>query len=251
MSFSLMTNHLFEINTNPGGAANYATIAVGIKNVAPANNESLAQDAYLDGNGFGSTDVIGAQLILAFTGDRDYADPAQNYVVGLLLNLGASRKTDFRWTEPNGGKFTGSCTIANISGPTGDAGSKGEISFEVHFNGRPTYTGPSADTTKPTVTTVVPANNATAIATTTTVVWTFNEALDGAYVNDGNFMIQKADGTIVAGTVSINAGKTQVTFTPSAALTAATVYTTSVSKNIRDAAGNTMAANYGSKFTTA
>ena len=40
--------------------------------------------------------------------------------------------------------FEGSCTIANISGPSGDAGAKGDISFEIHFNGNPEYTPPVA-----------------------------------------------------------------------------------------------------------
>lgn len=139
--FQLMNTHKFEINTVPGSTpGTFAVIAAGIKNVAPSNNEKLAQDNYLDGQGFGSTDVIQAQVILSFTGDRNYGDAAQEFIMGLLLDVGASRKTDFKWTEPNGGLFTGPCTIANISGPSGDAGGKGEIKFEIHFNGKPTYT---------------------------------------------------------------------------------------------------------------
>jgi len=57
-----------------------------------------------------------------------------------LLELGPNRRADFRWTEPDGGGFGGECTVANISGPSGDAGAKGEISFEIHFNGKPEYT---------------------------------------------------------------------------------------------------------------
>lgn len=141
MSFQLMNAHKFEIDTSGGtGTATYSPIAKGIKNVSPENNENLAQDTYLDGNGFGTTDVIGAQLILTFTGDRDYSDVAQNFIMGLLLEVGTKRKALFRWTEPDGGKFEGTVTIANISGPTGDAGAKGEIKFEIHFNGKPAYT---------------------------------------------------------------------------------------------------------------
>lgn len=141
--FELMSKHKFEINTTPGTSpGTLAAIAVGITNVEPGNNEELAQDKYLDGEGFGETDVIGAQTVLAFTGHRNYEDAAQNFIFGKLLELGPSRRTEFTWTEPDGGIFTGNCTIANISGPSGDAGAKGEISFEIHFNGKPTYTPP-------------------------------------------------------------------------------------------------------------
>lgn len=141
--FELMNKHKFEINTKPGeipGA--FALIAAGITNVEPSNNEELSQDIYLDGDGYGETDVIGAQLVLTFTGHRKYGDPAQDFIFGKLLELGPNRRTEFRWTEPDGGVFEGECTIANISGPSGDAGTKGEISFEIHFNGKPNYTPP-------------------------------------------------------------------------------------------------------------
>jgi hypothetical protein len=141
--FELMNKHTFEINTTPEagqGMETYAAIAQGITNVELNNNEELAQDRYLDGDGFGETDVIGAQTVLTFTGHRVYGDAAQDYIFGKLLELGPNRRTTFRWTEPNGGTFEGSCTIANITGPSGDAGAKGEISFEIHFNGKPTYT---------------------------------------------------------------------------------------------------------------
>ena len=141
--FELMNKHKFEINTTPGETTgDYALIAAGITNVEPSNNEELSQDMYLDGDGYGETDVIGAQLVLTFTGHRKYGDPAQDFIFGKLLELGPNRRTEFRWTEPDGGVFEGECTIANITGPSGDAGAKGEISFEIHFNGKPDYTPP-------------------------------------------------------------------------------------------------------------
>jgi hypothetical protein len=135
-----MSGHTFEIDTTGGSATPaWAKLASGIKNVSPSNNEKTSDDIYLDGNGFGTTDVIQAQLTLSFTADRDYGDAAQNYIVGKLLSLGTSRHTKFQWTLPDTSQFQGDCTIANITGPTGDAGAKGEIKFEIHFNGQPTY----------------------------------------------------------------------------------------------------------------
>lgn len=139
--FELMNKHLFEIDTKPGTEpGTFAPLAKGITSAEPANNEEIAQDKYLDGGGFGETDVIGAQVILTFSGHRFYGDAAQDYIFGQSLELGTKRRTKFRWTEPNGGSFEGDCTIANISGPSGEAGAKGEIGFEIHFNGKPKYT---------------------------------------------------------------------------------------------------------------
>ncbi|WP_079708086.1 phage tail tube protein [Paraliobacillus ryukyuensis] len=142
--FEMMFAHNFQINTTPEGETEtLAPLAVGISNVEPANNEELDQTIYLDGDGYGTTDVIGAQMTLAFTGHRYYGDAAQDFIFGTQLELGNGRKTTFEWLEPGGGTFTGNITIANISGPSGDAGAKGEVSFEIHFNGKPTYTPPT------------------------------------------------------------------------------------------------------------
>jgi hypothetical protein len=141
--FPLMYEHQFEIETVPGvdpDPGTFSPIAGGINNVEPSNNEETSQDRYLDGAGFSETDVIGGQLTLAFTGHRKYGDAAQDFIYSKAQTFGNSRRTNFRWTQPDGSVFEGSATIANISGPSGDAGAKGEISFEIHFNGAPDYT---------------------------------------------------------------------------------------------------------------
>lgn len=137
----LQSKHKFEIDTTPtGGTPTYVTLAAGLNNFEPDNNEEVKQDTYLDGNGFATSTVTGAQLIIKFAGHRKTGDVAQDYIFTNLLELGKSRETTLRWTLPDGAKFEGPCTIANIKGPSGDANSKGEIGFELHFNGKPTYT---------------------------------------------------------------------------------------------------------------
>ena len=107
------------------------------------------------------------------------------------------------------------------------------------------------DTTSPTVT-VVPANNATAVAVSSTVNWTFSKAILSSLVTDSNFfLIKDSDGSAVAGTLSINTARTVVTLTPGANLTAATAYRAICTKDICDLAGNKLAANSVTKFTTA
>src|SRR5206468_7927349 len=112
--------------------------------------------------------------------------------------------------------------------------------------------GNSADTAPPTVTTVTPANNATGVAIGSAIVWTFSEALALSTVIPANiFVVADASGSPVAGSLSINAGRTQVTFTPSAPLTATTDYRAVVTTGIKDLGGNALAAANVTKFTTA
>lgn len=108
------------------------------------------------------------------------------------------------------------------------------------------------DTTPPTITTRTPADAATAVdkAITTLVVWTFSEAIRSEDVNDLHFYVHDPNGDVKAGTLALGTNNTIVTFTPTTAWTLNTIYTTQVVKGVRDVAGNKLAANAGTIFTT-
>lgn len=144
----LQSAHRFDIRTNPGetGTATFARLAAGLNTFDPSFNEEVDQTQYLDGDGYGTSTVLGAQVTISFGGHRKYGDPAQDYIYGLVLEIGNKRETEFRWTQPDGTIFEGPCTIANITGPSGDANAKGEIGFEIHFNGKPTETTATPET---------------------------------------------------------------------------------------------------------
>lgn len=146
VGFLLQSKHRLELNTDPGKRSeSFERLAAGITGMDPDPNDEIAQDKYMDGEGFGETDVTSSQLVLSFTGHRKYGDPVQDYIFGLLLEPGPGRRTELKWTLPNGDKFEGDVTIANITGPGGEAGDKGEIGFELHFNGKPKFTKGSDD----------------------------------------------------------------------------------------------------------
>lgn len=111
--------------------------------------------------------------------------------------------------------------------------------------------GAAADAAAPTVT-VVPANSAVAVVVGTSVVWTFNEALALSTVTKEHFLLVKdADGVAVAGSLTVNAARTVVTFAPTVALAPATAYRAIVTTGVRDLAGNEMDTPSVTKFTTA
>ncbi|MDE3838660.1 hypothetical protein C0966_04555 [Bacillus methanolicus] len=110
----------------------------------------------------------------------------------------------------------------------------------------------SSDTTPPTLSSTTPANNATSVAVSTTVQLVFSEAISPDSVNTSNIMVIKdSDGSVVSGTLSQSADKTTITFTPSANLSASTVYRIIATTGVRDLAGNSLAQAQVRKFTTA
>lgn len=100
----------------------------------------------------------------------------------------------------------------------------------------------------PTVTSVSPADSATNVSTTASVSVTFSQAMNASTINSATFLVT-AGGTQVPGTIL--ASGTIYTFAPSGSLATNTLYTVTVTTGVQDSAGNGMAANFTSSFTTA
>ena len=111
-----------------------------------------------------------------------------------------------------------------------------------------TTVGSGPDVTLPTVLSVVPTNNASAIALNSKITATFSEAMNSTTINAITFTLKQGS-TNIGGTVTYSG--TTATFTPSSALVANTVYTGTITTGAKDAAGNAIASNYIWSFTTA
>ncbi len=112
------------------------------------------------------------------------------------------------------------------------------------------------DTTAPTVTATVPSSGATAVAATTAVTVTFSEAMSAASVSGSSLELRDSTNTLVAATVTYDAGSRSATLTPTAPLNGTSVYSVTVhggaaDPRVKDAAGNALAANWTWSFTTA
>jgi hypothetical protein len=104
----------------------------------------------------------------------------------------------------------------------------------------------TADTTPPLVTLVNPADLAQAVATSTAVTATFNEAMDPLTISNSNFTVAG-----VTGSVGFDVVNKVATFTPNSPLTANTTYTATVTTGVSDLAGNKLAVAKIWSFTTA
>ena len=109
------------INTTPGtgtdgGAATWASLAALTKNMAESLNEVLYQASYYADQGWGSTEVVGAQLTLTLTGDCKPSDPAYEYITSekVMYGLGEARKTHMKLTK--GDKYGTCLAIATSIG---------------------------------------------------------------------------------------------------------------------------------------
>lgn len=137
--FSIMRENFFEIDITPGasGGSTFVRFGAGIKNIEPNPNEQVQTDTYMDSDGGSETTVLGNSYVLSCSGDRDTADAAQNYIVGLEFEFGDARKTTLKWRHTDGRAITVPITIANIKGSGAEAGQKEGFGCDLMFNGVP------------------------------------------------------------------------------------------------------------------
>jgi len=105
---------------------------------------------------------------------------------------------------------------------------------------------------QPAVTSANPANGATSVPLNQKITATFNQPMNAASITAaGTFTVAvTTGGAAVAGVVTYDAPSNTAVFTPTAALTASTQYTGTITTAAQTAAGSALAGNYVWNFTT-
>jgi Bacterial Ig-like domain len=108
---------------------------------------------------------------------------------------------------------------------------------------------PVNDTTRPTVTAVIPIDGATGVTLNAAISATFSEAMSSTTLTAANFtVVNDSSGATAAGSVS--ASGNSITFTPTSGFANNTVMRATLTSGLKDLAGNALAANHSWAFTT-
>ena len=143
--FSLNNRVLVEVDSTPlGSSRTWLKLAAGITSAVDSHNDSTDDTAYLDGGGYGNSDIIGKQYTLAITGHRIIGNPAQDYIMTLQGEFGDDAKTHVRYTRPNGHRTQAYVTASEIVDAGGDANAKTDFSCNFKGCGAPTITQPTS-----------------------------------------------------------------------------------------------------------
>lgn len=120
------------------GTPQWASLAELMTNMSQSLNEVLHQATYYADKGWGSTEVIGAQLTLTLTGAVKPGDKACDYILSdkVMFELGNARKTHLKLQK---GKkvIILPITLANITPAYGDSVAVNALTVTIHGNGRP------------------------------------------------------------------------------------------------------------------
>lgn len=108
-------------------------------------------------------------------------------------------------------------------------------------------TGAAIDTRAPAVISVNPLPNATAVSQSGKITVNFNEEVKSESISSTSFILKRGT-TVIPGTLSVS-GST-LTYTPSSELDGNALHTVTVTKEVKDTAGNQMTTDYSWSFTT-
>ena len=112
---------------------------------------------------------------------------------------------------------------------------------------------PGAPLTPPTVIFVTPPDGNVGVcpnANPVLITAVFSKAMNPGTINGSTFTLSGPGGTSVAGAVTYVASTNTATFTPTAALSASTTFTATITTGATDMFGNRLAANFVWTFTT-
>lgn len=94
----------------------------------------------MDTGGWVRRAVTGKGLTISFSGKRNYGDPGNDYIAGLLLGTGQEVESKFEWTMPSGAKLVMDCVINLTQNAGGDSTNVDGLEFELLSDGLPTFT---------------------------------------------------------------------------------------------------------------
>jgi hypothetical protein len=100
-----------------------------------------------------------------------------------------------------------------------------------------------------TVVSVAPPAGSTNVSIGTVITATFSEAIDPTTLTTSSFTVQTAANTPVPGTISYNTTNFTATFVPNSSLLSGTTYIATLSTNVADPLGDSLATNYVWSFT--
>lgn len=111
-------------------------------------------------------------------------------------------------------------------------------------------TGALSDLTAPTVRLTAPADGDTEVALNRVLTARFSENINPLSINLLTYTLQDAEGDFVAGSVAIDGATRAATFMPNSSLAINTIYTATLTTQVTDLAGNTLANDYEWVFET-
>lgn len=205
------------INAGTISSPNYVTVK-DVETMKPSLKGTMDTWIPMDQGGWQRALLTGKALDFAFSGKRNIGDVGNDYIFNTLLATGSACASGLQITFPNGDVFQMPMQIELTSPFGGDASKVSTLEWTAHNDGKPSYT-PYGSPVMLSISSSVPANNATGIAESVNPVITMNNALTDysvAIINSTTFAV------IPILSATLDSTRKIITVVPTAALTTGT-----------------------------
>lgn len=138
-------NNKFRVNTAGRSGTNTTLVTIADLTSFGLSVEGKNEEWYpLDQEGWARNANTGKKMSISLSGKRNYGDPGNDYIAGMMMKTGKDCETSFEWELPNGDKLTGNCVISVTAPAGGDSTAIDTLEFELLVDGKPEYTEASA-----------------------------------------------------------------------------------------------------------
>lgn len=135
---------LFKLNTlgRAGTDSDLATIG-GLESLELSIDGTVVDWHEIGGDGFAKNLVTAKKVMFSGSAKRVLGDAGNDYLFSLFLGVGTGCQSKFKLDFPEGDLLSGNVNI-NVTSLLGAAADVAPIDFEVHCDGKPTYTDSSS-----------------------------------------------------------------------------------------------------------
>lgn len=122
------------------GTADYLELAKWVSSVTDDSDETTEDEAFYDGDGTPTTDVVSISERYSFEGFYDDADPAMKMIAGMKRMTGEGRKLMFRKVDADGATSEGLATATDIVVSGGEASEYATFGVTIAWDKTPVVT---------------------------------------------------------------------------------------------------------------
>jgi hypothetical protein len=131
----------FKIGTvgRTSADADMAIIA-DMETFSPGVDGTVEKWTPMDTEGWIRRAMTGKGLTISLSGKRNYGDPGNDYVAGMLIATGQGVESAFEWTMPSGAILAGNCVLDLKTPGGGDSTNIDTLEVDILSDGKPTFT---------------------------------------------------------------------------------------------------------------
>ena len=134
----------FQIDTGSASAAKMTSIA-DCETFSISFDNGIEEWTPFDTEGWVRKLMTAKAITITVTAKRNVGDAGNDAVAAMAWKNGRDAEKDFQWTFPNGDKVVFKNAVFSVTNlGAGDSTAVAPLEFEIHSNGKPTYTAAAA-----------------------------------------------------------------------------------------------------------